>query len=84
MSPDAFRRLALLAGSMALLVAIGCVWVFISWAVALGALLGAPLLAAVLTIEDKGPQPAPPEAPNPDDQEGLSHREIDRQTRRAA
>jgi hypothetical protein len=54
MSPDAFRRLTLLAYGCAIAGGIAATAVFVSWVVALGAAAGGALLAVVATVESSG------------------------------
>lgn len=64
-----FRRLALIASGMLLAGALASVWAFVSWPVALCALLGGLVFAGVSTIELEQHKAPAVEAPDPESTE---------------
>lgn len=89
MTPDAFRRLALLACASALAGAVAAAWIWISPWVALAALVGGPALTALLTVESRfeAAEPAVEEPVNGDRATGsisvVDRSEIERRAARA-
>ncbi|HLE99652.1 MAG TPA: hypothetical protein VI540_07110 [Gaiellaceae bacterium] len=75
MSPDAFRRLALLAASSAYAAGIGALVFLVSWQIGLFALVFGGLVTIAVTIEQQDGSAPEPEKPDPD---GLSRRDVAR------
>ncbi len=65
MTADVFRRLALLAGATAYVVALCLVGLYVAWAIAVVAAVGGPVVALLLTVEASPTvdRPAEPEYP---------------------
>lgn len=72
MSPDAFRRLALLVSCSASVGVLVSIWLLVSPWAALAVGLGGPALSLLVTLEER------PERAKPREREGLSRREIAR------
>jgi hypothetical protein len=80
-SPDAFRRLALLAASSAYALGLALVLKYLGWQVFVFALVCGGGVAIAVTLEEA---PRRAEPPIPPLEEGLSIREIDRRARAAS
>lgn len=79
MQPDVFRRFLLVVACTAYVLALGAVWLWLAWALAVAAGVIGPLIALLLSVESVE-KPAHPTAP---EVEGLSRRDIARRSHAA-
>ena len=81
MSPEVFRRLALIVACSAWVVALALVWTWLGWPIAVAAFFGGPAIALVLSMELAPETPVSPSLEA--GRQGLGHREIGRRARAA-